>query len=281
MSFVKSDEYNLSQLEGLTRSQKAKTLELATHQLQIRHSDGNIEKKEYLNHFLRILKERSRLGKIEYQPIEKPIMPREGHASTKATLSYTNDNEFSTRIKVSYHDIYDNESGYISGAYIDFFDTSINYKKDKLTLEEMNFLNIRSYAIQNSIFKPISWEVSVGGKRIFDNELNAYLKGGAGITLGNESFFTYAMLTPTLYYREDTKESISANLGVIYNPTTNFKLGLLGTHEWFRDNAEIKTIESFMTFSIFRDSAINLNYKYQELDKLKEEDITLSWFIYF
>jgi hypothetical protein len=281
MEFIDSDDYNLSDIDNLSRVQKAKALELATHRLQIRYGKNDIDKKTYLKNFLRLLKERSRYGKIAHKPIKPPIAPRYGHSSTKATLSYAKEDEFLARIKVSYHDIYDNESGYISGAYIDFFDTSIRYKDNKLTVDEINFLNIRSYAIQNVLFKPISWQVSVGGKRIFDNELNSYLKAGAGFTLGSDTLFTYATVTPTIYYRDDTKESLSANIGLIYNPSTSFKFGLLGRYEWFRDEREIQEIEPFVTYNLSKDSAVNIKYISKELDEFREEDFILSWFWYF
>ncbi|SFV62227.1 putative outermembrane protein [hydrothermal vent metagenome] len=281
IAFTKSNNYNFADIENLNRTQKAKALELATHRLQIRYGDNEIDKKTYLKLFLHLLKERSRYGKIRHKPIQTPISPREGHSSTKATFSYAKEGEFSARIKVSYHDIYDNESGYISGAYINFFDTSLGYKDNKFTINELNFLDIRSYAIQNAIFKPISWQVAVGGKRIFNNEINAYLKAGAGLSLGSDKLFTYATLTPTLYYRDNGKQSISANLGLIYNQSTSFKFGLLGTREWFKDNQEIEEIEPFVTYSISKDSAINIKYISKNIDGLEEEDITLSWFWYF
>lgn len=281
IAFTKSDEYNLSQLSRLNKTQKAKTLELATHQLQIKHSNGDIGKKEYLTHFLNILKARSKLGKIEHAPIIKPTLPRQGHKSTKATFSYAKEDEFSARLKIAYHDIYDNESGYIPGAYIDFLDTAISYKNKQLTLKEINLLNIRSYALQDAIFKPISWQVSTGAKRIFNNELNAYLQAGGGVTLGYEKLFGYVTLTPTFYYREESKESLSANLGLIYNPSQNFKFGVMGTQEWFRSSEKIQEFEPFITYSVSKDSALNLKYEYKKLEEQREKDITLSYFWYF
>lgn len=280
ISFSASRDYNLSQLSQLTKTQKAKALELATHQLQIRHSNGEIEQKAYLTTFLQLLKERSKLGIVESQPIKQPTLPRYGHQSTKATFTYGK-NERLARLKVAYHDIYDNESGYISGAYIDFLDTAISYKNQQLTLEEINLLNIRSYAIQDAIFKPISWQVSTGGKRIFNNELNAYLQAGGGVTLGHNRLFTYATLTPTLYYREEEKESLAANLGLIYNPSSLFKFGVLGTQEWFKSDEKIQTFEPFMTYTLTRESAFNIKYNHKKLEKKIEEDIMLSWFWYF
>ena len=281
IAFAKSKEYNLSEIKALPPKSRANALELATHLLQIRHSEGKIDQKSYLNHFLRLLKARSQLGKVAHQPIAQPIPPREGHDSTKLTLSYAKNQELSARIKIAYHDIYDNEAGYISGAYINFLDTAINYHENKLNLEEINLLDIRSYAIQDSIFKPISWQVSTGAKRIFDNELNAYLQAGGGITLGNDTLFSYFTITPTLYYLHHDEYSLSANTGMLYNPSRHLKLGILYKKEWFEHDRTITEIEPFVTYNLNRDSAIHLNYTRKELDNLIQEDVGLAWFWYF
>lgn len=281
MTFAKSDEYNLSTIATLTSTQKAKSLELATNALQIRYSNEEIDKTDYLNHFLRLLKERSKLGKIDYPPIPEPISPRQGHASTKVSIGYDSDEKLTARAKIAYHDIYDNESGYIPGAYINFFDTAITNRNNKTELKEINLIDIRSYAIQDAFFKPISWQVATGGKRIFDHELHAYLQAGGGVALGYDHLFGYVTLTPAIYYREQEKLSLAANSGLIYNPNQTFKFGVLGQEEWFKTNKTHQSIEPFITYSITKGSALNLKYSYEKWEENKESVMGLSWFWYF
>jgi len=281
LAFAQSDDYELSSIKNLTKKEKIAALSLATELLKIKRSHNKISNKDYLAHFLRILKERSKLGKRTKAKQIKPSAPQEGHLSTKTSFSYLNNQSISLRTKVAYHDIYDNENGYISGAYINFLDTAIEYKDNKLKLEELNILEIKSYAIQDSIFKPISWEVALGAKRIFNNELNSYVTAGAGITLGSNKLFVYATLTPTLYYRKQTQESIATNIGVLYNPSSHLKFGLLGKNEWFNQNREIKEIEPFFTYSFSQEAALNFNYKYTDRDGVKEKESSLSLFWYF
>ena len=231
--------------------------------------------------FLKILRERSTLGKVRKQEIQKPSSPKDGHLSAKTTFSYLTDKNLELRTKVSYHDIYDNDNGYISGGYISFFDTAIEYRDEKLQLKEINFLDIKSYAIQDSIFKPISWEVSLGGTRIFNNELYSYLKAGAGVTLGKDNFYGYTTITPTIYYKRNSEKSLSINSGILYNPSKHLKFGLQGSKEWFKEKREIEKIEPFFTYSFDQESAINLKYTYKDLDGLKEREASLSWFWYY
>ncbi len=281
LKFASSDEYNVTQIDKLSKKDKIASLELATALLRIKLSKNKITKKEYLPKFLKILKTRSKLGATPKKVIEKPYEPTRGHYSAKATLAYTNHQDFNARVKIAYHDIYDNDKGYIPGSYISFFDTALQYKDNKLTLDEINLLDIRSYALQDTMFKPISWQVALGGKRIFNNELNTYLQAGGGFTLGSEEFYTYATVTPTIYYKTEEKHSLSANIGILYNPSKHLKVGLLGSNEWFDKNREILKIEPFVTYSFDQASALNLRYEYKELNNKREEDAILSWFWYF
>ena len=281
LNFAKSEEYNLSKIERLSREERIASLELATALLQIRREKNEISKKEYLPKFLKILKSRSKLGKLVKNKTPQPFQPIKGHYSSKTILSTTDKKQFKARSKISYHDIYDNDRGYISGAYINFFDTAIEYKEKKLTLEEINILDIKSYAIQDDVFKPISWEVSLGGKRIFNNELNTFLKAGAGLTLGDENFYGYATITPTLYYKNHEALSLSGNIGLLYNPSKNFKFGVLGSDEWFSKGREIKEIEPFVTYSINQASALNFRYNYKNSDGINQSDAIFSLFWYY
>ena len=281
LNFAKSNDYNISEIETLSKKEKIASLELATALLRIKLSKQEITKKEYLPKFLNILKTRSKLGTLPKEKLKAPPSVLEGHYSTKATFSYGKENSFKARAKVAYHDIYDNDQGYISGAYINFIDTAIEYKDHKLSLDEINLLDIRSYAIQDLIFKPISWQVALGGKRIFNNELTSYLQAGGGITLGDEELYGYTTLTPTLYYKEKEEHSISLNTGLLYNPSNSLKIGLLGSKEWFDKSREVLEVEPFITYSFNQESAVNLHYKYKEMDDIREEDFRVSWFWYF
>lgn len=282
LTFAKSKEYNLSQITNLSKEEKIASLELATALLQIDYSNREIEKRLYLETFLMLLQQRSQLGKKEPSTIKEPLSPQEGHASAKAVFAYTRTNQaLSARIKVAYHDIYDNEAGYTAGSYINFFDTAVEYKGNKFVLDEINLVDIRSYAIQDTVFKPISWQFSLGAKRIFDHELYSYVQAGAGFTLGVEELFGYATLTPTLYYKSQEEESLSANVGLLYNPSSKVKIGILSTYEYFEKERTIESVEPFITYGFTSNHALHLNYSSKKMKRLKEEELALSWFWYF
>jgi len=281
LAFAQSEEYNLSLIEPLTQREKIASLELATALLKIKRSNRRVSQKEYLEKFLKILKKRSTLGKIERTPTPQPPPPQEGHLSAKTTFTALGNKDLELRTKISYHDIYDNDSGYLSGAYISFFDTAIEYKERQLQLKEINLLEIKSYAIQDAIFKPISWEVSVGAKRVLNNQLYSYLRAGAGVTLGNNNFYGYTTLTPTLYYKKESQKSLSLNSGLFYNPSKYLKIGVNGSKEWFKKSETTETIEPFITYSFNQETALNIKYNRKTSQQFKEREVSLSWFWYY
>jgi hypothetical protein len=281
LEFAYSSDYNLEEIANLTKEEQIASLELATALLKIKRLDNKISKKEYLPKFLKILRKRSKLGKVDKKSITTPNSPKEGHLSSKASLSYMTDKVIKAEAKIAYHDIYDNDNGYISGAYISFFNTAIEYRDNKVILEEIDFLDIKSYAIQDAIFKPISWQVAVGAKRLFNNQLNSYLTAGAGVTLGRDNLYGFATIIPSIYYKKHEEHSIAGNIGLLYNPSKYLKLGFTASHEWFKDNRTIKRAEPFITYSFDQESAINIKYEYKDINGVEEKDTTLSWFWYF
>ena len=280
LRFAKSSNYNFELLKGLSTIEKANAIELATQLLQVKYTKNKLQKKTYLKTFLRLLRERSKLGRIPENKFSPSISPQAGHKSNKFSFSVGQGGSLGLRFKVAYHDIYDLESGFISGSYISFFDTSIRYDKNKLTLDELNLIDIRSYSGQDPVFKPISWEVSLGGKRLFDNKMNAFLQAGAGLTLGNDSLFSYATLTPALYFSKDNKQSISANIGVISNTNKKLKVGMLAKKEWFKSNEQLFELESFATYGLSKNTSLKLSYKAKDLngDKTKTPQLSMFWY---
>jgi hypothetical protein len=249
--------------------------------LQIKYTKNKIKKKKYLSDFLRLLKERSKLGVIDEVKIPRPVEPQLSHKSNKVSFSIDSKNRIGVRFKVAYHDIYDNESGFIPGSYINFFDVSLKHDENKLKLDELNLLDIRSYALQDPVFKPISWQVALGGKRTLKNKLTPYFQAGAGLTLGSKTLFSYANLAPTLYFGPQSNQSLAINTGVIYNARFDLKLGLLAKKEWLTTGEESVDVEPFVTYDLTKNTALNFSYKYKNTfgEKINNTaQLSLFWY---
>jgi len=275
------DGYNFNLLKDFNDTQKAHILDLSTHMLQYKRSKNKIDKKLYIKNLMMLLNTRSKLPSFDTDKIKEPINPLNGHKSNRVTLSIDEDKRVFLAYKPVFHDIYDVDSGFTEGAYINFFDLVL--KKDKhsdIKLEKFDFVNIASYAKRDFLFKPLSWEVEAGWQRNHEDKLEFKLKGGVGYTYGKEGFLYYFFLNPAFYYASDAVFGIAPKVGFIKN-FLNFKVGLNLKTEFLTTGDKITEFEAFTTYNLYKNLAINLKY---DITKFKERDKklgTISLFYYF
>ena len=158
--------------------EKIRICDLAIDYLQYLYSKKKIEKQEYLPLFLDLLKVRSLLGQSN-DPSWKnqiPPTPDEGHDSARLKIGagLREGNLFQEiSFRPANHDILDNSDGYIPGAQIVFFDTTLRYypSSEQFQLQRLNAIDILSLSPVDPLFKPKSWKIRTGLKRdIFENE---------------------------------------------------------------------------------------------------------------
>lgn len=183
---------------------------------------------------LSILMKRSRYGIREtpLSPVPKPDKnPHEGHSTSRLSIGAGGEDGESAlvmKVKPSYHDIVDDQGGYIDGAEINFFDLELLYLLEDRRLEprRLNVFNIKSIATQSLFFKPVSWEVTVGMKRTPESEeAIGFLEGGSGIAVG-ERVKTYLMTVGSFENSDLFKDHSILGAGLA--------MGVLGnlTHTW-------------------------------------------------
>lgn len=287
-AFVKNTDYDLASIESLPVLEKISALELAVYQLKRQRSQDKIDQSSYSSSLLKLLKARSQLGNPLHVEIEQPASPRTGHLSSriKIGVNHQDNGEINTGMnigfKLAYHDIYDHENGYLPGAYISFFDTQIVSDGNTTQLDSLHVVDIRSYALQDNFFKPISWQVDLGAKRLFDDALHGYLKSGAGITLGHEKFYVFTMLSPALYVEQDWFWGASVQLGLI-GTTGNMKLGLQLSKEWFELSSRSQELgEVFATYQFDQNWALNIKHEVNQLsDEATRRTTSFNIFYYF
>lgn len=273
------ENYNFALLKDLEKKQKIYILDLAIEMLEFKRVKNKISKKLYIKSLLKILKKRSRLGRIAKHKTQTPNKPLSGHKSSKFSITFKNfNNSLDIEYKPAFHDIYDVETGYVNGAYISFFDLKFNLK-DNLKLEKFSFINLESYSKRDLIFKPTSWKVSFGVERKFD-ELYTNLNLGAGFTYGkDEDWFIYLMTTPSFYYKDKGLAKIGANIGFIKN-FDNLKIGVEGERNFYSNSFDELLFESFITYKIANSTSLNLKYEYQKLE-ISKKSVNFGIFYYF
>ncbi len=262
--------------------QKAYQAELDVELLQLKRTQNKIDKKRYIHTLMQLLAKRSALPTLPKLEIKRPSNPLEAHQTTRLEVGVGKHKAVEFGFKLAFHDIYDVDRGFIQGAYIDFF--HLKFRKnahENVTLDNLNLVNINSYAPRDSIFTPLSWGVNVGAERYHDR-VHFRLAGEVGYTYGlGENTFGFMMLKPSLYLREDAIWGIAPKFGVLAN-FASVKLGLQGERNLYSDGERNLKVEAFSTIMISKNAALNFKANHDKIGASKSTDsMGVSLFYYF
>jgi hypothetical protein len=119
-------------------------------------------------------------------------------------------------------------------------------------------IKIDSFSKRDQLFKPFSWQVETGRARFKDAKQHSNVMGGVGLTYGDENYFYYFMLNPSLFYRHTVLSGVGMSNGLIYHGFNNLKFGYKVKSEIFSDGLKRDSISGFTTFKISNNWAINL-----------------------
>ncbi|BAU48780.1 membrane protein [Sulfurifustis variabilis] len=215
-------------LDALAPEKQARTLELAYEYLEYERLAGardGIESAQATGARLReLLLARSRLKTAPPEPVAIPsVRPDEGHGSARVDLGAGREDgrDFQeVRLRPAYHDLLDPEEGYVQGAQIEFFGTTLRRTEDdhRFRLERLDLLNITSLSPRDRLLKPLSWKVASGWvrKRFVDDdrELVFRLSGGAGVTHSPlDGMLVYALAEGAVDLADDLDDGYALGLG--------------------------------------------------------------------
>lgn len=243
---------------------------------------------------MKILIARSKIGKRE-EPISKVEEPKygveDGHKVSRVSFGFAkleNLDFLSFEIKPSYHQISDNQSGYIDGAEISFFDLKTLFNSDEV-LYSLDLLKIKSFTSYGEFFKPISWKFSTGVENRFELQKPIlYLNSGAGFTFGNKMKI-YSLLTLNYEYSKNyQKESFlfaGLNIGA-FSSLNNFwrvvfDLSIENTL-FYKNVFNREKMELLNNFSIDKDRSIILDLSFEKLQNIyNSEKLSLKYRYYW
>jgi len=154
--------------------EKIKALDLASEYLQYLYTKRKVPQDIYQARLLKILSERSQLGKSgddsSFQ-IPAPVQPDKGHESNRFVMGagVKRDEGFTEiRIRPAYHDLMDCDDGYVEGAQLIFTEAAFRYYPSdrRFILEGLDLIDIVSLSPRDKFFRPISWKVKTGLTRM-------------------------------------------------------------------------------------------------------------------
>jgi hypothetical protein len=276
--FVNND-INLD--EKLSTEDKISYLDFKIEYLQYIRSKNKIDKKKYLNKYLKLLRLRSSFHEKSTYDIKKPFNPIYSHHSARVSFFFDTKDNIDLGYKPAYNDLYDINDGYLQGAYIDFFDINIKKEKKKVFLEKASLLKIKSYANRDMFFKPLSWGIDLGYQQFLKKE---YLNFNPeiGLSFGNAKEFLYLMLDSKVFYNHrDSLYSYGANIGFVTNRFKNMKVGLKHSYNKYNKNIENNLSELFVTYKIKNNLSLNAKYINNNLHTNDKQNVKMGVFFYF
>ena len=277
---------------NLTKDEQRELIEIAYTYLRYQQAeegrDPAIAKQSF-----QLLKLRNTYPKSKNPTVPAPVSPDKGHGSkrTSFALGKRLDNYYGEfGFKMSFHDLEDNEEGFLQGAQINIGSLQIRAEENEtIRLYKLDLIDIFSLAPRTEFFKPVAWRVYTGFERQFTkgvDQLGYHVTGGAGGNwkfLGDNQFYTLA--TGRLEINKQMNNTIEPGLGFISGFLSHFgwstaRLELSGEH--FTGNMYRLRTTYTHNFVINTNNSLKIfaKYEWQEND-VGFSDINLSYQYYF
>jgi len=240
-----------------------------------------------------LLKLRNTYPESKMPVVPPPVPPEEGHNSKRISLAAGErlDNNYAELgFKMSFHDLEDNENGFLRGASINIGSIQIRAEENEsVSLYRLDFVDIFSLAPRTQFFKPVAWRVYTGFERELTNgvdQLVYHVTGGGG---GNWNVFDnnqfYTLATGRLEINKQLEHTIEPAIGFItgflsHFSTSTARLEISGEH--FTDGIYRLRTQYIHNFVINTNNSLKIYAKYQwQDDNVEFSDINISYQYYF
>lgn len=225
--------------------------------------------------------------------VPAPVSPEKGHHSKRTSfgLGRRLDNYYGEAgFKMSFHDLEDNEKGFLRGAQINIGSLQIRAEENEsIRLYKLDLIDVFSLAPRTQFFKPIAWRVYAGFERQLTDgvdQLATHITGGAGGSwdLFENSQF-YSLATGRLEINKYLNHSVEPAAGFITGFLSHLggstaRLELSGEH--FTDNMYRLRTQYVHNFVINTNNSFNFFAKYEwQENNVEFSDISLSYQYYF
>ncbi len=266
-----SSEVSLSEFmhnNTIDKQQKRYILEASIEFLEYSFSKNSMNKKEYLELFHNLSKERASLGKGMKLSIETPPNPINSHRAVRATMAAGIREERSIGflgIRPAYHDIKESSYGFLRGTQIEFLNLLFSYTQSTLEVEEASILSIVSFAQRSEFFDSLSWRTKFGwDKNYIDNKTNFSGSIGAGYSWGNKTAYVYFMLDPLFYHSKDGFTSgVGTSAGIVIDRYSFMNTNLEATKRFYDSGVKQTLISASQNFRLSQNLQFALTYDFK------------------
>lgn len=224
-------------------------------------------------------------------PEKRPSQPEFGHLSKRANIGIGRRAEkdyAELALKMSFHDLEDNEAGFLRGAQINLGNLVARIDEEGTArVQRLDLAEIFSITPRNRFFTPPTWKIYTGLERqIFEgrDRLVSHVTGGAGVAYetGDAQWYTLAML------RLENNNGFEHNI----EPALGFIAGMLYHSGWNTARLEfsgeqfsgdIYRLRSSYThnFVLSRNHSLKLRAEHEWQSNFDFSDVNLSYQYYF
>lgn len=280
-----------SEYQALSGHEKAQVLELAydySRYLNIKekNNDPDLQKRS-----LKLLSLRSKLS-IEgsaFIPTPVPeVRDEEGHKTYRTTFSagQVNDQLYGELgMRINYHDWLDGLNGYREGAQIEMGHVRVRANDEKIQLQQLDVISIRSLGPRDVFRSPISWQVSGGYERwASDNLGHAHLRLAAGLAYEVSGGLVYGMGVTQLAngkrYEGDLHLAIGGEVGYLLQ---HANYNVWASYEQLtsvNDSNDSERAQFAVAWNITQDQQLRVQIEKQTWDGRSTDDLRLTYAIY-
>ncbi len=227
--------------------------------------------------------------------VERPDLPEEGHESRTWQLGLgSRDGEAYAEygLRMAYHDLQDNLSGFPLGAQIEIAQLKVRqYEDSRWQLQRLDLATIRSLTPRSALLKPWSWQVGGGLERVpgrhGDETLVSHISGGAGASwlLGDETL-AFALATARVEHNGDFSPFVATaggfNGGLLWrNRLGNLSLEARG--DYFTTGEARRSLSLNQQWELSRNLGLRLsaNRTFSHFgEPLNDVNLELKWYHY-
>ncbi len=282
---IESEEF-----KTLSESQRHNIVDAAYKYIRYQQTDQERDP-EIAKHSYLLLKQINTYPASKPPVYSVPTAPEVSHNSRRFTVGMGERMKQSyaeLSYKFSFHDLEDNEHGFLRGAQINLGSIQIRSNHGETKLHKLDVIDIFSITPRTDFFTPLSWRIYTGWERQptgLKDRLVSHVTGGAGVSyeLWQDSQI-YGLGMLRLEHNDDMNNNIEPGIGLLTGLLHHFgsstaRIELSG--EQFKDDIYRVRSSYKHNFFISTNHSLKLTAKREWHSSIRFSEFNLSYQYYF
>lgn len=218
--------------------------------------------------------------------------PENGHYSRRVSLGIGHEDNINFAelgYKFSFHNLEDNQQGFLQGAQINLGSITLrSYDDESIRMQQFDVVDIFSLTPRTLLFKPLSWRIYTGTERQYTfgkDRLVAHVTGGAGVAYQPvKDNIIYTMLMGRFErnsaFDKKITPALGASLGMLHHFAGSTARMELSGEEFNNDEYRHRALYNH-NFVISRNHSIRFNATYEKQRSISFAEAGIYYQHYF